>query len=337
MLSTGEERGNTKGAPTHPASIRGAVRVTAPARLHLGFLDLEGGLGRRFGSLGLALDRPATRLVLARAPALRLSGPDARWAAPILAFLAEHFDLEGPLALTIEAAIPAHAGLGSGTQLALALGAAAASLADEPADPTELVSLLNRGERSAIGAGAFAQGGVILDGGRGNHARPPPVLARLPFPEEWRVLLILDPSRRGLWGHAERQAFEQLPPFPERTTERLCRLVLMAALPALAEEDCTAFGAAVAELQRVVGDYFAPAQGGRFLSPAVAASLAELERAGIAGVGQSSWGPTGFALLPSAETGEEALARLSRRAEEAKLTLSLCRGRNRGADIAVAD
>ncbi len=26
----------------------------APARLHLGFLDLNGGLGRRFGSLGLA-------------------------------------------------------------------------------------------------------------------------------------------------------------------------------------------------------------------------------------------------------------------------------------------
>jgi predicted sugar kinase len=35
------------------------VSVTVPARLHLGFLDLDGGLGRRFGSLGMALDGPS--------------------------------------------------------------------------------------------------------------------------------------------------------------------------------------------------------------------------------------------------------------------------------------
>ena len=43
------------------------IEVTAPARLHLGFLDLNGGLGRRFGSIGLAVDQPATRLTVARA------------------------------------------------------------------------------------------------------------------------------------------------------------------------------------------------------------------------------------------------------------------------------
>ena len=41
------------------------VRVAATARLHLGFFDLGAGPGRRFGSLGLALDRPATRLTIA--------------------------------------------------------------------------------------------------------------------------------------------------------------------------------------------------------------------------------------------------------------------------------
>ncbi|MFD0935973.1 GHMP kinase, partial [Methylobacterium trifolii] len=39
-----------------------AVEVEAPARLHFGFLDLHGGLGRRFGSIGLAIDAPAVRL-----------------------------------------------------------------------------------------------------------------------------------------------------------------------------------------------------------------------------------------------------------------------------------
>src|SRR5258708_15684104 len=45
-----------------------AVEVFAPARLHLGFLDLNGGLGRRFGSLGLTIDGIGTRLTVTRAP-----------------------------------------------------------------------------------------------------------------------------------------------------------------------------------------------------------------------------------------------------------------------------
>ncbi len=32
------------------------VSVEATARLHLGFLDMNGGLGRKFGGLGLSLD-----------------------------------------------------------------------------------------------------------------------------------------------------------------------------------------------------------------------------------------------------------------------------------------
>src|ERR1700680_1975654 len=44
-----------------------SVTVTAAARLHLGFLDLNGGLGRRFGSIGLAIDAPRTRLTISSA------------------------------------------------------------------------------------------------------------------------------------------------------------------------------------------------------------------------------------------------------------------------------
>ena len=40
------------------------VEVIAPGRLHIGFLDLNGGLGRRFGSIGLAIDQPEVRLRL---------------------------------------------------------------------------------------------------------------------------------------------------------------------------------------------------------------------------------------------------------------------------------
>ncbi len=34
------------------------IVVKTPARLHLGMLDLNGELGRRFGSIGVAISRP---------------------------------------------------------------------------------------------------------------------------------------------------------------------------------------------------------------------------------------------------------------------------------------
>ena len=41
-----------------------AIRVCAPGRLHLGFLDPSGSLGRRFGSVGLVIDGFETEVVI---------------------------------------------------------------------------------------------------------------------------------------------------------------------------------------------------------------------------------------------------------------------------------
>ena len=103
----------------------------------------------------------------------------------------------------------------------------------------------------------------------------------------------------------ERDVFSKLAPFSDAEAAHLCRLVLMKALPALAECDIAGFGSAIKEMQMLIGDYFAAIQGGsRFSSPDVAAALAALEDEGAYGIGQSSWGPTGFAFAPSAEEAE---------------------------------
>jgi predicted sugar kinase len=109
----------------------------------------------------------------------------------------------------------------------------------------------------------------------------------------------------------------------------------MKALPALVEADITNFGDAITELQAVLGDHYAPAQGGhRFTSPAVAACLDVLRRAGAHGIGQSSWGPTGFAFAPSAEEAER-LAGLARSDPAGRgLDIRVCPGLNHGAEIA---
>jgi beta-RFAP synthase len=312
------------------------VTVTVPARLHLGFVDLNGELGRRFGSLGIAIDTPRTRLSLGRGERLHAEGADAQRAQRHLETLAERYHLDRRLELRIDESIPNHVGLGSGTQLALAMGAAVGRLFGLDLDARAIAGLLDRGARSSIGIATFEQGGVVLDGGRGDNDEPPPVLSRLPFPEHWRVLLIFDQSRQGLHGPEEAAAFRRLPLFPSGEAAHLCRLVLMVALPGLAEQDLDRFGGAIAELQRAIGDYFEPVQGARFLSRSVAAVLAWLEAEGIAGVGQSSWGPTGFGLIGSESEAAALLAAARRRwPADSGLSFALSRGRNRGADIEV--
>src|SRR5690349_17081763 len=95
----------------------GEVRVAASARLHMGFFDLNGSLGRRFGSIGLALDAPLTRLALAPSARTVVEGADAERAADYLNRLIDRLGLPPGYRLTVETAIPPHAGLGSGTQL----------------------------------------------------------------------------------------------------------------------------------------------------------------------------------------------------------------------------
>ena len=61
-----------------------SVTLTVPSRLHLGFLDISGSLGRRFGSIGLALDRPVTSLTIRAAGERRVQGSEAERVASYL-------------------------------------------------------------------------------------------------------------------------------------------------------------------------------------------------------------------------------------------------------------
>lgn len=295
------------------------VAVAAPGRLHLGFLDPSGSLGRRFGSLGLVIGGFETRLTLRRGFATRVSADGAAatlqagQAREHLAALQTATGLDAPLHLHLERVLPAHAGFGSGTQLALAIGRAFASLHEVDLSTAELARLLGRGRRSGIGIAAFDQGGLLLDGGPGADGSPAPLLARLALPPEWRVLLVLDEGRSGLSGETEKRAIEALPPFAQADAAAVCHEVLMRVMPGAATGKFDDFAAGLNRVQQLVGGHFAPAQGGSlFASPAVAAVCRWVASQAQCAVGQSSWGPTGFAILPSAaeaqRLGDAALA-----------------------------
>ncbi|TIS94523.1 beta-ribofuranosylaminobenzene 5'-phosphate synthase family protein, partial [Mesorhizobium sp.] len=179
-----------------------SVTIRVPSRLHLGFLDLNGDTGRRFGSVGLPLSEPETVVTLSRSSETIVEGPESRRAGEHLSTLCSHLGIRGQHRLVVEQSIPSHAGLGSGTQIALAVASALRTLHNLPLDIGGDATLLDRGGRSGIGIASFESGGVIVDAGKDDSGRPPPVVARLPFPEEWRVILILDHAGHGLHGDA---------------------------------------------------------------------------------------------------------------------------------------
>jgi beta-RFAP synthase len=322
------------------------VRVRAPARLHLGFVDPAATLGRRFGSLGLVLDAQAglsTCVELRRGAEDGATAADAAGAAELhralahLEALRPHALAAGvplqPLHLHLAQVLPAHAGLGSGTQLALAVGRAFAQLHGLAWDSATLARHTGRGLRSGVGIAGFDLGGLLLDGGPGPGGQPAPVLARLALPAPWRVLLLLDPGLRGLSGDAERAALARLAPLPQAQAAAISHELVMRVLPGAADADFALFAAGLLQVQQRLGEHFAPAQvAGAYASPEVARAARWLGQHAGAAVGQSSWGPTAFAFFPSASAAEAALvAARAAGAVHARLQTRLVRGAEHGA------
>lgn len=323
------------------------IKVQSSGRLHMGFFDLHGGLGRKFGSIGLSLSEPGLVIDAQVAKTLNVTG-EASVTASIISKVSSiaqqlvvELNLAKSVAINIKHHIPEHAGLGSGTQMALATGVAISRLYALNLSTARIAALTGRGGRSGIGMAAFNYGGLLIDGGRISGAtssslatsKAPPLLARYDFPKDWSILLIFDVSQPGIHGDPERIAFDRLPVFSESLAAHLCRHVLMQAMPALVERDLTAFGQSIQVLQTHVGDYFAPVQGGRYASKWVGAALQYLEGVGVTCFGQSSWGPTGFAVFESADVAEKHLQQLKIKFADQALTWKICSANNHGAEL----
>jgi len=289
------------------------VRVTieAPARLHFGILDLRGHRGRKYGGIGAAVPTPSVLLEVTPHERLTAEGADAGRALEFARRYLAAVGLSSGAHLRVHRAIPAHAGLGSGTQLGLAVARALAELHGLSSEPLALSRAVGRGQRSAIGTWTFALGGFVLEGGR----RPgredvAPLISRLPMPAAWHCVIAIPTGAPGLSGSAEAEAFRQLPPPAEREVEMVAHLVLMQLLPALADADLTAFGSALTEVQRVTGGWLAAAQGGAFAPGPTRELVGRMTEFGATGVGQSSWGPTVYGLVPHRDAARDLAQRV---------------------------
>lgn len=207
-------------------------------------------------------------------------------------------------------ALPRHAGLGSGTQITLAVARALAELHGIEADAPGLARAVGRARRSAVGTWTFAGGGLVVEGGRHRDRDDcGPLLARLPFPPSWRCVVAVPAAVPGVSGKDEAAAFDRLPAPSERDVERVAHLVLMALLLGVADADIDAFGAALTQIQEMIGRWFASVQGGTFAPGASQALVRRMHEWGASGVGQSSWGPAVYGIV----AGEAVGARLADR------------------------
>jgi beta-ribofuranosylaminobenzene 5'-phosphate synthase len=221
--------------------------------------------------------------------------------------------------LNLCAGIPAHVGLGSGTQIALAVGTALARLAGIRLNIEEIALAAGRGVRSGIGITTFQHGGFVLDGGhrissgsssgtqgrQPEQNRVPPILFQHPVPKDWYFVTVILGVGQGISGERENSAFSRLPEAAPEVAERISRLLLMQMLPALIENDIATFGQALTGIQQMVGDCFAAVQGGRYSNPLSEKLIAFLLKRGAVGAGQSSWGPAVYGLIEGKERARQ--------------------------------
>jgi beta-RFAP synthase len=317
------------------------IRVTALSRLHFGLLSVppaEPAPGRRFGSVGLMVSAPGVAVQVRPAAAWSAEGPLAKRTLEYALLFAEQFPgMVGPHRVRVERCAPEHTGLGTGTQLGLAVARALAVSSGLPdLDAVALARCVGRGMRSALGIHGFAQGGFLVEAGKRTPEAIGSLVARADFPPPWRVVLVLPPWGQGLHGVDEGRVFAQLqtePPNPSRT-DTLCRLVLLDMLPALAERDLETFGEAVYEFNRRVGEMFHRVQGGTYAHPHIGELVEFIRRQSVHGVGQSSWGPGVFAFMDDVgranHLGQQVRDRFSLGLAEV-FTTAAC---NRGAEVA---
>lgn len=326
------------------------VIVNTPSRIHISLIDMHGGLGRVDGGIGIALDEPGIVLEVQQSPDIRVTGCDASTQERVVGIASEvlrQIHAGAGASITIRSLYPAHTGLGSGSQLALAIARAICELYGKNIPVTGLAQLSGRGGTSGIGTAAFEHGGFIIDGGhhfgtRGDKTdfrpssasrgvRPPPVITRHNFPADWRIVLATPDIPAGASGAMEADIFRSHCPVPLGEVQALCHEVLMRMLPGIVEHDLDLFGSSVNAVQSLG---FKKVELG-LQPPEVAGLLTVMRDAGAAGAGMSSFGPTVYAISDTGATDIERAAQSCMRANCGGTTL-ITSARNTGAMIRVA-
>jgi len=325
------------------------LRVRTPSRIHFGLIDMNGSVGRIEGGVGVALDEPCVELLACRSDKVNIGGPAVvpestrEQLEAVCTRFREQYP-SGGIELEIERVIPGHSGLGSKTQLTMAVGLALGVLYERRLSSTQLAVLGKRGGTGGIGCAAFEHGGVVADaghryGGPGGKTAfaptaasvafaPPPILFHSPMPSHWRIILAL-PAGRIVHGEEERALFTEYCPVPSEEAAQSARLALMKVIPAVLEADLESFGAGIEAMQKLGLKRHEIAR----QNEAVHDTMTEMRRLGLSGVGMSSWGPAVFGFSAAGPDIDRAIGQALEKfgAQRGGITVVITRASERGA------
>ena len=311
--------------------LKKTVKITTPARLHFGFLELNNNRNAPFGGIGLAIDKFHTKIVVKNNTGLKYEGIYLEKASFFLETFCKKKKIKPNFHLKIERCAPQHIGLGSGTQLALCIGNAISYLKSINLDEKKIAKILNRSSRSKVGLITYKHGGFIIDLETKNNFFTS--IEKVFFPEDWKILLIKD-EKQGLHGKNETDAFKKINNSNKSNNLKLRELVLLNLYPSLIEKNFNGFCKTINKFQNIMGKRFNIYQGGLYSSSEVSKVLNFLKKKKIIGLGQTSWGPTGFAFFPRINEAEQMKRKLKKRFSSCKnLEFIICSGKNSGADI----
>lgn len=314
------------------------IKITAPCRLHLTLIDMNGEIGRVDGGAGLTLSSPNIRITAEEAEGISIEG--LQDFADRMKRAAESLLPEGKgIRINVQEVYPAHVGFGSGTQSSLAAAAAVNELYGLGKSVRELAIAVKRGGTSGIGVTAFEKGGFIVDGGHRFKDKggfmpsaacpvpPGPVLFREDFPE-WDMVVAI-PNEKGMHDQEEIDTFKKFCPLPIEEVREISHVVLMQMMPAVIEEDIESFGAAVNHVQTVGFN-----KRENLIWPQFVKDIASFMRSQSYGAGVSSFGPVVYSLVDNRSEGRQLQAEVQKMLDESVGgTVMLTRAKNSGAEI----
>lgn len=268
------------------------VVVEGGSRLHAGFHTIDPASGI-WGGSGFYSQRP--RVVV---EAWECSEHEIRAPADI-ASLVSKLGFEGGCAQVVEAP-PRHSGLGSTTQVSLALAYALSRVVGENLDLFRAAVMMGRGRFSWVGTLLAKHGGFVVDAGSGGE---PSAITLSPIPSSWRLLIVIPELDRGLSEEEESILMKRLRSPSPKHESMMARGTLKLAL-GVVRGDLELALVGLREVQLGTGMYFASSQGGVYRVDA-ARIVDEASRSGIY-LAQSSWGPTLYTITDSEKARSDA-------------------------------
>jgi len=250
------------------------IRVITPCRIHLSLIDENGYTGRVDGGIGLMLDKPNV-VFEATNSAKEFKIEAHRYYRESIEVINEKaskvfktLDISNKnFHFYLKQYYPSHVGLGSKTQLSLAIASAIAKLKDLDISHKSLTNIVGRGGTSGIGWRGFKTGGFILDGGHdfgigkeketflpssaSNSADPALTIFRYNIPEHWRFVLVIPNVRKGAYGDEEVSIFQKHTPIPKEEVNEVSHQILMKVIPGILKNDLSCFGEGLKRIQNI--------------------------------------------------------------------------------------